>query len=367
MSMDGQQQGKRIRTRRVRIYPVHPLKEALGVARAIQEANSGLPFDRILLAGELNTTPSSSGFTMRLNSSSRYGLTVGGYNDPRISLTDAGRATVLPTSEEERRRVLVECALRPEVFRAFYESLDGKRLPEKAFSRNILERDHNIDPELTEECLNIIISNGKFVGMLRDVGGSLWVGLKGLLGNSLNRVSFEGLQTADCADTQIGQTKPDGSALDIRPDTAVRSTKVFIGHFGSSEIAKTVAFLLTDFGIDHSAADLGKNRMAPIPPEISHAMRECSAAVLIAGAKPQNDTSEAQLLGFMVGAASVLYGQRLVVVQAGGSPQSEVAGLKVHSLCLSTGPDVPPLSEDGSSQLSLLKALNEAGVIKVTG
>ena len=162
---------KRPRTRKVRSYPVHPLKDALGVARGIQEANSGLPFDRIMLAGQLRTTPSSSGFVMRLKSSARYGLTLGGYNDVRISLTEAGRAAVAPKSEEERRQALVECALRPDVFRSFYEALDGKRLPEAAFARNILERDHNIDPELAQECLDIIVANGPYVGLLRDVAG----------------------------------------------------------------------------------------------------------------------------------------------------------------------------------------------------
>ena len=70
---------------------------------------------------------------MRLKSSARYGLTVGGYNDVRISLTEAGRAAIAPKSEEERRLALVDCARRPDVFITFYESLDGKRLPEAAF------------------------------------------------------------------------------------------------------------------------------------------------------------------------------------------------------------------------------------------
>ena len=73
--------GPRKRTRKVRPYPAYTLEDTLAIATRIQEANAGLAFDRSLLAGALGTTPASSGYTMRLNASSKYGLTQGGYND----------------------------------------------------------------------------------------------------------------------------------------------------------------------------------------------------------------------------------------------------------------------------------------------
>ncbi|MCH8109798.1 MAG: hypothetical protein IIB15_06685, partial [Chloroflexi bacterium] len=60
---------ERKRTRMVRPYPTHTLEDALSVAVAVQDSNAGLPFDRVLLAGALGTTPACSGFTMKLNSS----------------------------------------------------------------------------------------------------------------------------------------------------------------------------------------------------------------------------------------------------------------------------------------------------------
>ena len=93
---------KQKRTRIVRPYPVNTLQEALAVALAIKEANSGLPFARADLARAMGTTPGSSGFTTRLNSSSRYGLTNGAYNDEIVSLTHRGDGIVSPKDEEER-------------------------------------------------------------------------------------------------------------------------------------------------------------------------------------------------------------------------------------------------------------------------
>jgi hypothetical protein len=361
---------KRPRTRKVRSYPVHPLKDALGVARGIQEANSGLPFDRIMLAGQLRTTPSSSGFVMRLKSSARYGLTLGGYNDVRISLTEAGRAAVAPKSEEERRLALVECALRPDVFRSFYEALEGKRLPEAAFARNILERDHNIDPELAQECLDIIVANGTYVGLLRDVGGSLWVSVKGVQAPEATLAPVATPEAGHAQGRALGQVAGDATGEPLTAPSKAAAlpsapAKVFVGHFGSPLAATRVQALLSGFGIEHVVVDVGRRTGAPMSQEVSEAMRECSSAVLVAnGNGPASDDepgapgSIGQILGFMVGAASVLYGARLVVAVADSTASTDLADLSVRTVDLETG-------SEAESTLGLLRALSEASVIRV--
>ncbi len=355
--MDSELKGKQKRTRKVRSYPVHPLRDALAVAQAIQEANSGLPFDRIVLAGELNTTPQSSSFTMRLNSSARYGLTLGGYNDARITLTEGGRSVVAPKSEEERRLTLVECALRPQVFRDFYESLEGRRLPERAYAKNILERDHNIDPDLVEECLDVILENGKYVGLFREVGGSLWVGVKGVRGEfSGPAVAEEGGFSSE-ANSADGPDSHELPASETASESAV--ARVFVGHFGCHELAGQVQALLSDFGIENVAIDVGRRSGSLLSGEVSKAMGSCTAAVLVAGSLTEDSGGlEGQAaVGFMAGAAAALYGPRLLVVVCGGR----------RALDLSV-PLVALRSEgEGSASwsLNLLKALNEAGVIRV--
>ena len=168
----------RKRTRKVRSYPVHTLQDSLAVAGAIQKSNSGLPFDRALLARALNTTPASSSFTMRLNSSAKYGLTQGRYNDHSIAITPRGEATVAPKDAEERRRAFREAALEPDVFRRFYEMLDGKAMPRAEYAQNLLQRELDIQPELSAECLQIAEANGLFADILRrDNSGELLVAL----------------------------------------------------------------------------------------------------------------------------------------------------------------------------------------------
>ena len=347
----------RKRTRKVRSYPVHPLREALSVAQAIQDANSGLPFDRIVLAGELRTTPSSSGFTMRLNSSKGYGLTIGGYNHTKISLTESGRAVVAPKSEEERRQALVECALRPDVFRSFYESLEGRRMPQSNFAKNILERDHSIDPDLADECLNILIENGRYVGVLREVGGSLWVSVKSVRASEPSAETPASRRPKDSGET-AGPILAEGAGTTAptpRP-ALTEDARIFVGHFGCPQIAGRIQTLLSDLGIDSLSADVAPQPSAsPLTEETSQAMGRCSAAVLVS----DSSTAEAPeaALGFMAGAAAALYGARLLVVSARGAGGDDLAVPSV---------DLPMHDSDSAWSVKVLTAMTQAGVIRVS-
>ncbi|MDP6716727.1 MAG: hypothetical protein QF368_19155, partial [SAR202 cluster bacterium] len=97
------QDKSRKRVRINRPYPTHTLEDVLPIARTIQDANSGLPMDRELLASALGTTSSSSGFRMKLTSSAKYKLTVGGYSDENIALTPLGQQCVAPQGPAEAR------------------------------------------------------------------------------------------------------------------------------------------------------------------------------------------------------------------------------------------------------------------------
>ena len=116
--------------------------------------------------------------------------------------------------------------------------------------------------------------------------------------------------------------------------------------------------MLADFGIDHAVVDVGRRVGAQMSTEVSQAMRECASAVLVVGSS-DDGVSIGQILGFMVGAASVLYGARLVVAIADGSADADLSELSVRVVGIESG-------SEAESALGLLKALNEAGVIQVT-
>ena len=338
------------RRRIVKPYPAYTLEDALGVAQAIQNANAGLPFARVLLAGALGTTPKSSAFTQRLNASAAYGLTQGGYNDADISLTSLGET--LAAGDDRRRHALVEAAMTPPVFGGFYEMLDGKRLPESAYAQNLLQRELGVLDSLADECLSILIANGEYAGIIREQNGV-----------SIVRLDGRRPQPATASpptDAPPPERNPAPPAVEspAEPDDTSDKSKgrVFVGRIGESDAAQFVASMLEQFGIPVSNPRFGDD--AELPPEVAAEMRASHAAVLVFA----DHAGEGQLIRdkmlFMLGACCVLYDDRVVIFhETDAAPLPNLNGLS----CVSFRSD--RIAESG---LGLLMELHKAGVVSIS-
>ena len=357
MSLDKGGEGPHLtqrRTRLVRSYPVYTLEDALSIATTIQETNAGLPFDRVLLAGALGTTPASSGFSMRLNSSAKYGLTVGGYNDARISLTPLGAAIVAPERQEELRSALAEVAVKPDLFARFLRMLDGKRLPEDAYAQNMLQRELGVHPSLSGECLGIIKANGLYVGILNAVGDKFYVDLSGISGQSVAPVVGSGELTW----SETGDPAAHDPRIEGKPPTG----KVFIGHAGSHGAVQFVEQVLDQLGIPHGMAGEGDDAGQVTPVRVSDEMRSCSAAILVfadyrTSGEAAGEISLEKML-FQLGAASALYRDKIVILRESGL---ELGFLASGIRSVEFDRDRPE-----AAGLALISELQMVGAIKVT-
>ena len=343
----------RKRTRKVRSYPVHTLEDSLAVAEAIQKSNAGLPFDRALLARALNTTPASSSFTMRLNSSAKYGLTQGRYNDHSIAITTRGEAAVAPKDVDERRRALREAALEPDVFRRFYELLDGKAMPRAEYAQNLLQRELDIQPDLSAECLQIAEANGLFVEILRrDASDGLLVTL-----STDDNVPTEAVDSAQAVPAYKPTQEPDEDGH------GPAGGRVFVGSSGDSDAARYVTSVLDEFGVPYSAGAVKPEEGPGLGEEVSHEMRRCSAAVLVVDGH-DGDTQDSIGQGispavmYQLGAASVLYGRRVLLVHGEGDRLTPEIDTGLVSIAYQ-----PTFPERAG--MALLGALKGLGVIDV--
>ncbi|MBM3944390.1 MAG: hypothetical protein FJ317_02740 [SAR202 cluster bacterium] len=316
------------------------MKEALAVAGVIQKANHGQPYDRIRVAADIGTTPSSSVFTRILASSSRYGLTEGNYNSARIALTPLGRAIVAPTSEEEHAQGLVAAALIPNVFSRFYRHYNGKKLPEEAIARNFFSRELKVHPELVAECFRVALENGAYAGILYEVGGASYVSLEPARQDK--PVKIETVR-----------------AMQRNTDTRPAAGRIFVGHDGMSEAAGVVTALLERFGIAHGTTGAIGDETRPVSDAAASVMKECSSAVLIFGAPAgglKGRNRDRMLM--QLGAASMLFGPRVVaLVEDGlfGDQDYGVVGVPFNSGRVNevVGP--------------LLVAMHDTEMIKVSG
>ena len=343
------------RTRVTRPYPSYTLQDSVSVAKAIYEVNAGLPFDRELLAGALGTTPKSSAFTIRLNASAAYGLTEGGYNDPDIRLTDLGEAVVAAGSEGARMSALAEAAMTPDTFGGFYELLDGRRLPQSEYLHNILQRQLGVRSDLAEECLGILQDNGEFAGIISEADGEYMVRLPEPHVAVQSVVAPGKIATELPTPYQTGH-QPDAPAR----QEPVRDAKkrIFIGQIGDSDAAQYVASMLEELGISTASPRISEGDAdLLVPLHVSQAMRESSAAVLVFRSGDNTWSSRDKMIG-MLGAASVLFGDRIVLLHESGE-QLNIGLNELNHIDFDR-------ERPGESGLKLLIALHKSGVINVS-
>ena len=353
----------RKRTRKTRPYPVHTLEEALTISDAIYNENAARPYERIRLAQALGTTPSSSGFMQKLNSASMYGLTEGGYRDDTIALTPLGESVHAADDGEARRMAVKQAALKPDLFRRFYELLDGKRLPEDLNAAEILRRDLEVDPELTYECLDIARQNGVTARLFIEIRGYQYVSIGDVRGEPASSdeapAPVNGHIQADAVpvDEPLNRdTAEDGPGAEMKP--------IFIGHAGTSDVAEFVADILASFDIPHRVIECDYDAVRPISETVAGGLRDSCGAVLVFAAPTDDhwtgrrEDKRRDKLTYLLGAASVLHGDRVVTLEE-HAPDDVAPGPGFAALTFRRD----RIDEIG---LSLLSELHSRGLIRVS-
>lgn len=262
---------KRERLRRP--YPQNHLNEALEVARSIRQNNAGLPFDRVRLAKSMGTTPKSSAFVTKLNSSKKYGLTEGGYAASRISPTPLGARAA-----DGDREALVEAAMFPEKFKMFYELLNGKRVPSPREASGVVVDDIRIPEPLVKEYLAIVVTNGQSVGIVTEVGGSSYVSLSDLTGAEGEEAAATTHHTPGVV-TLLDRNQDEVSG--VMEDNRITLGRLFVAHFGAHDIADRIARLLGDFSIAHVIVDIEPLDSSPLSRQTADQMKGCSGAIIV--------------------------------------------------------------------------------------
>ena len=161
------------KSRRCSNYPSRTFEEALQIADGIWECASGQKVRRLTLFDHLGKSPDSGNSRTLVTASSKYGITVGGYQAEHIELTELGGiASNSDSSEVERISARFELAVNSnEYFKGLYEAFKGNKMP----SAKVLEdtaRELGIDANEAKGCVETFISNAKFIGLIQVLAGA---------------------------------------------------------------------------------------------------------------------------------------------------------------------------------------------------
>ena len=314
-----------------RPYPKHTLEKALQVAFAIQENNAGKPMKKIFVADAINRKPSSSDFKDLLSSSYKYGLTNGTEKSEYIELTELGKSITKPRSPEEKRKSQIKALLNNNLLNKIYQHYKDNKFPEKSFFKNVLEQEYDVPHEWVEECYEILNINGRYVGIIQELSGSPYIILDGTDSPS----KFENdddsnpdiLDSEKKKDTDSNIQDPDKGLEDSqKPSTSESLNKgIFIAHGKNQVPLNQLKEILDKFKIPYKVAISEPHQGRPISQKVADIMRNCSSAIFVFTADEeyvQDDGTKvlkpSDNIVYELGAASYLYGNRIVIFKEEG-------------------------------------------------
>lgn len=306
-----------------RPFPQHTLEEAFTVARTIQDKNAGKPWKPILLANALGIKSGSSNFRDITSSSNRYGLTVGTWQSEFISLTPLGISLTKPTKAEKEIKDRQAAALNIEVFAKIYDYYRDNKLPSPndKFFKNMVETEFGVPPELVDECIRILIENGKYSNILRELQGSLCVIF------SETPPEFEEPKAPEGIPVVVESAAPlKTSTLPVTPEpipAKAKANQIFVIHGKNKVPLEQLKKILAEpFNIPFKVAIDEPHVGRPISQKVKEIMEDCTSAIVIFTADEEYTNAKGEKVFrpsdnavYELGAASILYEKKIVILK----------------------------------------------------
>jgi hypothetical protein len=318
-------------------FPKHSLDEAIRVPQALYDANGGQPLPPLETASALGMSPGSSDFRVILSSSIKYGLTSGSFNSDRVTLEEQGRHIVEATSEEEKKKALVQAALTPSTFKSMYQHFKGKKLPEQTFFENTVVREFEVPRDHATRCVEIFVKNIEFVGLVRVLPTGKWVSTAPVPETAVTQAAPQetDTETEEFAESSTTPPVPLIVTTATKPLPPGSKPKVFIAHGKNAQIVAQLKDLLSFGNFEPIVAEDVETTAKPLPEKVIGLMRGCAAGIIhVAGedelldkeGKVHHKLNENVLVE--IGAAMALYDKKFILlVQKGLHLPTNLDGL----------------------------------------
>lgn len=298
-----------------RPHPAFALEETLSVARAIQANNAGQPMNRVLLATAMGYSPSTTKFRELLSSSIKYGLTKGSEKASAIEVLELGARAISPTNSPDRAEARRQAFFSVPLYKRIADHYTNNKVPD--LLPMILGRPpYGIDLEWAEDVAKSFRENARFLGYLQPNG-------------FLVLEQSEGLQPAveaaveAAVETEVTPDAPDAPDVSEAPDD--KPLRFFIAHGKKHLPLNQLTKLLDGWGVKHAVAKDEPHEGRPIPEKVADTMKGCTAGIFIFTAEDGYFDEAGQPLPqpnlnvvFELGAASLLYGRKIVVFKQRG-------------------------------------------------
>lgn len=315
----GEKTGKRRGKSTGETFPRNSLIESLKISKAIVENNAGKPWDRLLIADAIGSSPNSSTFRTLVISSGRYGLTKGGYNAPTLSLTQTGISIVKPTNPGEKESALKTALFTPPLFKRILEHYNKNPLPNEPMLKNNLERTFGVDSRDVGSAYKVLMANLEDLGLIKLISGKSYIMIDQIEATSAPpNGEEEGVPPDE-------EEQPESQPT-ITTKTLEKPKQVFVAHGKNKKPLEQLEKILTKFKVKYKVAIDEPHSGRPISEKVAELMKECTSGIFIFTADEETKDSEgitvyrpSDNVVFELGAGTVLYGKKIVIFREEGT------------------------------------------------
>lgn len=330
-----------------RPYPSVSLPDAVAIPYGLRDHNASHPMNRILLAEAIGAQPASSAFRDQIAAANKYGLITGNFNSETIALTPLGQRVANPASEEDHLNALRSAMEQVPLFKQLLEHFNNNRLPAANLLKSILERSpFNVPEQWSEEATQVFEATGRFTGVIRDIGANPYV-----LREAGPPIAAPDVPQPDSVEEGDSESQPEvavssngdsppsvppSGAAPAAPSVAAPVTNAqaptdpsnrqfFIAHGRDPTALAQLQSILNNLDIPYVVAEEEPNVGRPISQKIADLMRACSAGIFIFSGDEEVTDPAGEIVKrprpnvvYELGAASLLYGQRVVIFKEAG-------------------------------------------------
>lgn len=312
-----------------RPHPAVPLSEAEGFAQLIRDRNAGRPMNRVLLAEAAGTKPSSSRWRNLVVAATRYGLTSGNYNADSIALTPLGESITAPRNSSERSESRRRAFQFVPIFARLLEHYSNNKVPERGFLKNTLEREpFEVDTSWSEEVADLFLSDGQYVGLVREISGSLYVISEGS-DAVVEGAPADVIQEPIASELDSGMDRSNQELTPHRTLTPtadrLRPMQIFVAHGKRRKPLDQLMKILNEWKVPYLVAVDEPNAGRPISQKVADLMKACTAGIFIftrdaefTDGKDNVVYRPSENVIYELGAASLLYGRKIVILKEEG-------------------------------------------------
>lgn len=338
-------------------FPQMTLQQAQKIASSIVDNFAGKDASPPDIALAIGVSPTSSQWPQLAGSSVAYGLTEGGVNANKIKLTNLGRKLVAPEEEGEDVAARREAIMKPRILKEFFERYRMAKFPGDAIANNVI-RTMGLPADRAQSALDIVKSNGKYAGIIRDTPTGLFVSLDspGVPAPTATQALPEHEDASTNGEEPLAAATPTSQAASTFD---AKSNRVFISHGKQKGIVNQIKELLVYGKFDPVVSVERESTAISVPEKVFEDMRACGAGVIHVGAEGKyhdKDGNEHPKINdnvlIEIGAAMALYGKKVILlVERGVTLPSNLQGLY---RCEFEGDKL-----DYESTMKLLKTFNQ--------